>query len=184
MELESRVRKILEKIGVSRDQIVLDFGCGSGIYTIPTAKIAGERGKVYALDKDRQVLDELMQKAKSAGLKNIARMETSGELKIDLADESIDKVLLFDVFHSSYFLQPGDRGRLLAEICRIMKPSASLSVWPKHMESEAGEEIKNAGFHLVKEISGVLVHDNKDIEKGKILNFKKGGRNVNKRHRD
>jgi len=59
MELESRVRKILEKIGVSRGQIVLDFGCGSGTYTIPTAKIAGEPGKVYALDKDRQVLETL-----------------------------------------------------------------------------------------------------------------------------
>jgi len=173
MELESRVRKILEKIGVSRDQIVLDFGCGSGTYTIPTAKIAGERGKVYALDKDRRVLDELTQKAKSAGLKNITRIQTSGELEIDLADESVDKVLLFDVFHSSYFLKIADRGRLLAEIYRIMKPSASLSVWPKHMESEAGEEIKNAGFHLVEEFSGMLAHDNNDLEKGKVLNFEK-----------
>jgi len=173
MELESRVRKILKKIGVSRGQIVLDFGCGSGTYTIPTAKIAGEPWKVYALDKDRQVLDELMQKAKSAGLKNITRMQTSGELRIDLVNESVDKVLLFDVFHSSYFLQVADRERLLAEIYRIMKPSASLSVWPKHMESEAGEEIKGAGFHLVEEFSGVLVHDNNDLEKGKVLNFEK-----------
>lgn len=173
MKIESRVRKMLGKIGVSRGQTVLDFGCGSGTYTIPTAKIAGEPGKVYALDKDRQVLDELMQKAKSAGLENIAKMETSGGLGIDLADESVDKVLLFDVFHSYYFLQTGDRGRLLAEIYRIMKPSASLSVWPKHMESEAGGEIENAGFQLVEELSLVLVHENKNLEKGKILNFKK-----------
>jgi len=173
MKLESRVRKMLEKIGVSRGQVVLDFGCGSGTYTIPTAKIAGEQGKVYALDKDRQALDELMQRAKSAGLKNIRRMQTSGELEIDLADESVDKVLLFDVFHSYYFLQIAARERLLAEIYRIMKPSASLSVWPKHMESEAGEEIKDAGFHLVEELSGMLVHENNDLEKGKVLNFEK-----------
>ncbi|MEA3253867.1 MAG: class I SAM-dependent methyltransferase [Chloroflexota bacterium] len=175
MELESRIHKILERIGISKGQVVLDFGCGRGTYTIPVARIIGEGGKVYALDKDRQVLDELMQKAESAGLKNIARMETAGELEIDLADESVDKVLLFDVFHSYYFLQAGDRRRLLAEIHRIMKPSASMSVWPKHMESEAGEEIKNASFHLVEELPEMLIHDNKDLEKGKILNFKKEG---------
>jgi hypothetical protein len=33
----------------------------------------------------------------------IDRMETSGELEIELADESVDVVLLFDVFHSYYF---------------------------------------------------------------------------------
>ncbi|MCD6599638.1 MAG: class I SAM-dependent methyltransferase [Dehalococcoidia bacterium] len=173
MKLESQARKMLEKIGVNKGQTILDFGCGYGTYTIPAAKIAGEQGKVYALDKDRQVLDELMQKATSAGLKNIRRMQTSGELEIDLVDESVDKVLLFDVFHSYYFLQIADREKLLAEIYRIMKPSASLSVWPKHMESEAGEEIKDADFHLVEEFSGMLVHENNDIEKGKVLNFEK-----------
>jgi len=173
MELESRVSKILGKIGVSRGQTILDFGCGSGTYTVPAAKISGKRGKVYALDKDRQALDELMRRAKSAGLKNIGRMQTSGELEIDLADESVDKVLLFDVFHSYYFLRADDRGRLLAEIYRITKPSASLSVWPKHMESEAEEEIKNAGFHLAEEISGMLVHENNNLERGKVLNFEK-----------
>jgi precorrin-6B methylase 2 len=33
------------------------------MYTIPAAKIAGEQGRVYALDKDKESLGELMQKA-------------------------------------------------------------------------------------------------------------------------
>jgi len=100
---------MLQQIGIRSGQNVLDFGCGLGMYTIPVAKIVGEQGRVYALDKDNEALDELMQKVESAGLKNIKRMETSGKLEIDLADESADVVLLFDVFHSFYFPQADDR---------------------------------------------------------------------------
>jgi len=160
-------------VGVRKGQVVLDFGCGSGTYTIPAAKIVGDQGKVYALDKDKEALDKLMQRAKSAGLKNIERMDTSEELRIDLTDDSVDVVLLFDVFHSYYFPQADDRRRLLNEIYSIMKPFAFISLWPKHMESEAKDEIERANFYLESEYSGTLIHDNKDRERGQILIFRK-----------
>jgi len=130
MKSDPEVLDVLGRIGLDRGQIVLDFGCGSGTYAIPAAKIVGEQGRVYALDKDTQALDELMQKAESTGLPNITRMDTSGELGIDLSDESVDVVLLFDVFHPYYFPRAEDRRGLLNEIHRIMKPAAFISVWP------------------------------------------------------
>ena len=181
MELESRAIEVLERIGIRRGQTVLDFGCGSGTYTIPAAKIVGERGRVYALDKDKEALDALMQRGESAGLKNIERIKTSGEIKIGLTDESVDVVLMFDVFHSYYFPQAGDRRRLLSEIYRIMKPTAFVSVWPKHMESETEDEVEKANFRLEKELSEMLIHDNRNLEKGKVLNFRKDYRGRNKR---
>jgi ubiquinone/menaquinone biosynthesis C-methylase UbiE len=175
MEIESRAIELLERIGIRRGQAVLDFGCGYGMYTIPVAKIVGEQGRVYALDKDKEALDTLMKKAGSACLINIERMETSGELEIELADETVDVVLLFDVFHSFYFPQAGDRRRLLGEICRIMKPSAflSISVWPNLIEPESEDEIKNANFRLEKEVPETLTDGNKDLETRRILNFGK-----------
>ena len=181
MELESRALEMLQQIGIRRGHTVLDFGCGSGTYTIPVAKIVAAQGRVYALDKDNEALDELMQKAESAGLKNIKRMETSGKLEIDLTDESVDAVLLFDVFHSYYFPQANDRRRLLDEIYRIMKPSAFVSVWPKHMESETEDEIEKANFRLEKQLFEMLIHDNKNLEKGKVLNFRKESQNRDER---
>jgi ubiquinone/menaquinone biosynthesis C-methylase UbiE len=175
MEIESRAIELLERIGIRRGQAVLDFGCGYGMYTIPVAKIVGEQGRVYALDKDKEALDTLMKKAGSACLINIERMETSGEPEIELADETVDVVLLFDVFHSFYFPQAGDRRRLLGEICRIMKPSAflSISVWPNLIEPESEDEIKNANFRLEKEVPETLTDGNKDLETRRILNFGK-----------
>jgi len=120
-----------------------------------------------------------MQKAMSACLTIIERMETSGELEIELSDETVDVVLLFDVIHSFYFPQAGERRRLLGEIRRIMKPSAflSISVWPNLIETETEDEIKNANFRLEKEVPETLADGNNDIETRRILNFGKA-RNV------
>jgi len=176
MGLDSRAIEVSQQIGIRRGQTILDFGCGSGTYAIPAARIVGEQGRVYALDKDKEALDELMQKAESAGLKNIDRIETSGELEIELTDESVDVVLLFDVFHPFYFPQAGDRRKLLGEIYRIMKSSAflSVSVWPNLAEPGTEDEIKNANFRLEKEVCETITNDNKDLETRKILNFRKG----------
>ena len=179
MELESRAIELLERIGVRRGQTVSDFGCGYGAYTIPVAKIVSAQGRVYALDKDKEALDELMQKAGSACLTNVERMETSGELEIRLADESVDVVLLFDVLHPYYFPQANDRRRLLSEIYRIMKPTAFVSVWPKHMELETEDEVEKVNFYLEKELPEMLIHNNRNLEKGRLLNFKKDCRSKN-----
>jgi ubiquinone/menaquinone biosynthesis C-methylase UbiE len=173
MNLEAQAFEALQKAGIKRGKTILDFGCGSGTYTIPTAKIVGEKGTVYALDKDKKALAQLMQKAESARLGNIKKIHTSGELKIPLPDESVDIVLLYDVFHTYYFSQVADRRKLLEEVYRVSKPDALISVWPKHMESEAKEEIESANFYLENEYAGTLIHDNEDIEKGKVLNFRK-----------
>lgn len=52
MGIESRVIKVLKRIGGRRDQAVLDFGCSYGAYTVPLTKIVRYQGKMYALDKD------------------------------------------------------------------------------------------------------------------------------------
>ncbi|MCK4295810.1 MAG: class I SAM-dependent methyltransferase [Candidatus Marinimicrobia bacterium] len=125
--LASEGKIFLKEIGVEKGQVILDFGCGVGHYTIPVAKVVGKEGKVYAVDKDSEALNQLMQTAKSEGLKNIEPINTQEELKIELKDESVDVVLLYDVLH--YMDQ---RRKILDEIRRVLKPGALLSVYPKH----------------------------------------------------
>lgn len=86
----------MREVGINKGQIVLDFGCGSGYYTIPATKIVGDKGKVYALDKDRNCLRKVMRAAELQKLENIHAIETSGELKIPLEDESVGVVLLYE----------------------------------------------------------------------------------------
>jgi len=71
----------LKNLGIKKGQIILDFGCGVDNYTIPVAKVVEKEGKVYAIDKYRSFLYQLIRTAKSEGLKNIESIKTSGELK-------------------------------------------------------------------------------------------------------
>jgi ubiquinone/menaquinone biosynthesis C-methylase UbiE len=173
LDLSRITSKVISSVGVKAGQSVLDFGCGSGIYTIPVARVVGNRGNVYALDKDGEVLDSLMRRADSAGLANIRKVDTPGGTQITLANDSVDVVLLFDVFHDYYFSSVAERQDLLREISRVLKPGGILSVYPKHMENEAGSEIEKAGFSLENQLTMNLVHDRTDIQKGHILLFKK-----------
>ena len=175
MGLDTRVFKLLKQVGIWAGQIVLDFGCGYGTYTIPVAEIVDGWGKVYALDKDKEVLDKLMQNAGLMGLRNIEKIETSGELETGLANCSIDVALLFDVFHEFYFPGEEDRKKLLDEMYRIMRPSGilSVSVWSNLIEAEIADEIKNAKFYLEKEVPEMLTGDHKVFGIHTFWNYRK-----------
>ena len=178
--------KFLKKIGIRHGQVVLDFGCNRGNYAIPAAKIVGETGKVYALDKDSEALGGLMRKAKSWGLTNIIRVDTSGKLNVAIEDESIDTILIFDVIHligwrgNKKRSLRGDRKILYEEIWRIAKPNAIISVYPNHLEThtdissseDVRKEIEDSGFVFQEEISEKLLHDNKPVH-GRIIIFRK-----------
>jgi len=166
--------QILGEVGIKRGQIVLDFGCGSGIYTIPAARIVGETGRVYGLDKNWRKLAELGQKVKKIGLMNVEKIRTSGELEIPLGEKSVDVVLLYDVFHHHHFSR-AEREQLLSEVSRVLKPWGVLSVYPTHMDPKRIEkEVTEGGFLLEERFPRrFLVHDS-NLEEGELLNFRKG----------
>ncbi len=178
--IEEEAEKLLKTIGIREGQKVLDFGCGSGNYTIPVARIVGKKGLVYALDQDKGALDGLMHKAELMGLKNIIRLDASPGSRIGLDNESVDVVLIFDVLHYYYFPRAEDRKRLLREVYRVLKPNAVFSLYPAHLESnmepkleEVRREIAEANFYLESEYSGLrMAHDN-EIEEGRVMNFRK-----------
>jgi ubiquinone/menaquinone biosynthesis C-methylase UbiE len=170
--LEEMAERVLKELGIRKSQTVLDFGCGSGHYTIPAARIVGEKGRVYALDKSRISLIEVAKRSKSEKLKNIHMINISGELKIPLEDESIDVTLLYDVIHSHYFSATGRR-ELLSEIYRISKPNALISVYPKHIDLEnIKHEIEKGNFHFTEKLFKTLLH-NRSLTQDYLLNFQR-----------
>jgi len=164
--------KVLKEVGIKKGYLILDFGCGEGIYSLPAAKITGHKGRVFALDKSRTELNKLVEKAKLAGLDNIQIIETSGEVKIPLQEGFFDVVLLYDILHSYYFSR-SEREELLKETYRVLKPGGLISVYPEHMSlEEIKKEIGGTGFLFEKKIPEKLIHEERFIHTY-VLNFKK-----------
>ena len=174
--------KFLRKVGLRPGQIVLDFGCKVGHYTIPAAFIVGSKGIVYAVDKEQQALNELQQKARANNLKNVKIIKTSGQTMLDFESESIEVVLFYDVLH---YFEKHNRERLYQEVRRVMKQDGFLSVYPKHtLEDEPIQEFRRLGLSDVKqEIEGsnfvferkhcsLISHDD-GLNQGCVLNFRK-----------
>ena len=59
--------KILGTI-VQKDQTILDVGCGMGFFSIPLARMVGEKGHVIAADLQPQMLRGAKRRAKRAGV--------------------------------------------------------------------------------------------------------------------
>lgn len=174
--------RYLQELGLTKGNVILDFGCNAGHYTIPAAKIVGPAGKVYAVDKDDYPLQQLQNVKDIHHIKNIDTINTNGSTKLELKSESVDMALLYDVLHYFYEIQ---RKSLYKEIYRVLKPKGVLSVYPKHNKQDfpmwslaqlsikdIENEIKKVGFILLEKKVENLFHDDYK-EQGRVLNFKK-----------
>lgn len=79
---------------------MLDYGCGSGTFTIPSARIVGKRGRVYAFETRSRLLEQVREKAREAALSNIVTVLTdSSKPSLDFSDESVGIILVYEVMH-------------------------------------------------------------------------------------
>jgi len=107
---------------IHRGDTVLDFGCGPGYFTIPMARMAGEKGMVIAVDIQDGMLDLAKQAAEKEGLTSRIRFHRSSGDSLDLAmDPVVSFALAFHVMHET-----GNQSAILAELYRILRPGGLL----------------------------------------------------------
>ena len=117
--------KLIERSGIKKDMTVIDLGCGSGAFTTFVARAVGETGKVYAVDIQPAMLQQLegkLAKAENQDIRNIELKQASA-YNLPFADGSIDLVYMVTVLP-----EIPDRGRALREIRRVLKPGGILAV--------------------------------------------------------
>lgn len=142
--LDRNAPDFLREVGVRSGQTILDFGSGSGTFTIPAAKLVGENGKIYALDVDEEVLNKVVDKADREGIENIEVIEISRNGKIPLDDGELDLILLIDVLHDVE-----SRKDLFEEVHKKLGPDGFIVVYPMHLGMEEVKGLaKHANFGL------------------------------------
>jgi ubiquinone/menaquinone biosynthesis C-methylase UbiE len=122
-------RDIVKEVGIKEGFHVLDYGCGSGSYVAAVAELTGNSGKIYALDVHPLAIEMVK---KIVAKKRLTNVETIiSDRKTGLPDDSIDVVLLYDVFHDLT-----DPNGVLAELHRVLKPDGILSFSDHHMKEK------------------------------------------------
>jgi cyclopropane fatty-acyl-phospholipid synthase-like methyltransferase len=154
--------RFFKTLGLQPGYRVLDFGCGDGVYSVPASLVVGQKGVVYALDRDRFSLKRLEEKASALGIRNVVLLRDLDELIKVLDGRLLDAVLFFDVIHSYYFTAK-QRTRLITSISTMVKKNGLISVFPRHMEddqiSSMSDTLFQRGFVLEKEQPANLMHD-------------------------
>jgi len=106
---------------IQEGQTVLDYGCGTGSFAIPAARIVRTRGKVYALDYFPRQLEIVNEKSKKEGLNNIETILSDS--KTGLSDECIDVIWMCDVLH-----EIKERRAVLEELHRVLRREGILAI--------------------------------------------------------
>ena len=119
--------RILREIGLQKGQTMLDYGCGVGVFTMPAAQIVGDGGVVYALDIHPLCIRTVEKEIEKRGIANVKTILSDRDT--GLPDESVDVVLVYDVLQ---FIT--DRGWLMEEFHRVLKPDGRLCATAEHLD--------------------------------------------------
>jgi len=102
-------------------QTFLDYGCGTGYFSLAAASMVGNTGKVYALDCFPRQLDVVRGRSQKAGLSNIETVLS--HCPTGLTDGSIDLVWMCDVLH-----EIAEKRMVLQEMHRVLRPGGVLAI--------------------------------------------------------
>ncbi len=113
----------IEQLGLSDGAVVADFGAGSGFYSIEAARAVAPRGRVYAIDVQKELLERLRSEARRYHVGGIdilvGDIERLGGTKI--REGSVDVVIA-----SNVFFMLSDKKGCMTEARRILKPGGRM----------------------------------------------------------
>jgi SAM-dependent methyltransferase len=150
---EERPDLVLEALDLRPGDIIADVGCGTGYFSWRMARAVGPSGRVYGVEIQQEMLDELARNMKARNVGNvIGVLGAPGDPKLP---EPVDLVIMVDVYHE--VSQPAE---LMTSICRNLKPGGRVAfieyrgedpevpIKPLHKMAEAQVKKEMSAFPL------------------------------------
>lgn len=167
-EVYDKRHTIVSSLALKPGMEIADIGAGTGFYTHLFAEVAGDSGKVYAVDISENFIENILRIAKKQGLNNIEGI-INNQKSTNLAPESIDLAFICDTYH--HFEYPKN---ILTSIHNALRPGGQLVIidFRKQPGVSSGwvmshvranevtviKEVETAGFRLVAQQD--LLHSN------------------------
>ncbi len=159
-EKEEQPRRVLEALRLKPGDVVADLGAGSGYFTFRLARAVGDRGRVYAVDLQPEMLAAIRSRALR---EHVANVEPIASTATDpkLPANRLDLVLMVDVYHELAYpyevmakvrdaLKSG--GRIALVEFRKEDPAVMIKEVHKMSEAQILRELSAAGFTLVETV--------------------------------
>tara|TARA_B110000238_G_scaffold6069_1_gene6053 strand:+ start:17 stop:745 length:729 start_codon:yes stop_codon:yes gene_type:complete len=161
-EQEENVSKLIQNMRIKSDDIIADIGAGSGYHAFRIAPLA-KNGLVYAVDIQTEMLMTIEKNKEFSKIKNIETI-LGTEKSVQLPKNSVDKILMVDVYHEFSFpvemitsiknaLKPN--GQLFLIEYRGEDPLVPIKTIHKMTEKQALKEMESAGFKLKENIDNL-----------------------------
>ena len=161
-EMEENTSLLLKNLAVKPGMVIADIGAGSGYHSALLSKMVGT-GKVFAVDVEPEMIAYLNERIKQEKLSRIVPV-LSTEQKLSLPENSVDMMLLVDVYHEFSYpyemalsmraaLKQG--GKLVLVEFRSEDLSVPIKTIHKMSEAQAIKEFKTAGFRFDKNIDNL-----------------------------
>jgi precorrin-6B methylase 2 len=179
-EKEEQPRKLLTALDLKPGQVVADIGAGSGYHSFRMAEKVGPKGKVLAVDIQKEMLALIRQRMKKEERDNIEPI-LGTERDPKLPAGGVDLILLVDVYHEFTFpfemtqamvkaLKPG--GRLVFVEFRLEDPEVPIKLLHKMTQKQVRREMEPHPLKHVKTIETlpwqhVIVFEKKADRPGK-----------------
>lgn len=162
-EQEERCSLLLANLGVRRGMTICDMGCGNGFYSLQLAKMTGDKGHVFSVDIQPEMLKLLNQRADAQEIRNISPI-LGTFINPRLPKGKIDLILLVDVYHE--FSDPAAMLTAMREslapngLCALVEYRAedpNVPIKPEHKmtKEQILKEWPANGFKLAKEFDGL-----------------------------
>ena len=135
---------------LAEGETVLDLGSGGGIDVLLSARRVGPTGKAYGLDMTHEMLELARHNAREAGATNVEFLK--GDIEdIPLPDGSVDVVISNCVINLS-----ADKGRVLREAFRVLKPGGRFAVSDVVIRGEMPADVRRSMELWVGCVAGAL----------------------------
>jgi ubiquinone/menaquinone biosynthesis C-methylase UbiE len=158
-DADQKPDEVIKALGIKDGETIADIGAGSGYFAFRFSPRVGERGRVYAVDINKDMILHMNRRIRDLKLKNVVTVLSVPDDPL-LMDKSIDRFFICNTWHhvenkSQYLalmkkmLRPG--GQLIIIDYKKKECPAGLPPEMKLARKDVVQAVEAGGFKLAQE---------------------------------